>query len=101
MGSRKDLNEILVTILGSSNVYFQPPENVKLTYPCIIYVRDDIQVLRASNVLHKISKKYTITLIGNDVDTDLPERLLELETVSFDRRYIKDGLVHDVLSLFY
>ena len=37
MDRRLQLHEELCSVLGSRNVYFQPPETIKLTYPCIIY----------------------------------------------------------------
>ena len=42
MPSRLNLQTTLETILGSRNVYFQPPESVKLKYPAIVYSRNDI-----------------------------------------------------------
>ena len=30
-------DEILRGIIGNGNVYFQPPESVKIKYDCIIY----------------------------------------------------------------
>jgi len=33
MGTRLELQNLLENILGSRNVYFQPPENLKLNYP--------------------------------------------------------------------
>ena len=37
MGSRLELQAKLEEALGSKNVYYQPPESLKLTYPAIIY----------------------------------------------------------------
>ena len=34
---RNDLQKLLVEVLGSKNVYFQPPESVKMKYPAIVY----------------------------------------------------------------
>lgn len=39
MANRLNLHEEFATLLGSNNVYFQPPESVKLNYPCIKYSR--------------------------------------------------------------
>ena len=36
---RLQLHEILVGILGNENVYFQPPANLVMQYPCIRYER--------------------------------------------------------------
>ena len=37
MKTRVDLQQKLEDFLGSRNVYFQPPENIRLKFPCIIY----------------------------------------------------------------
>ena len=37
MSKRVDLGNKLKEILGSNNVYFQPPDNLKMVYPCIRY----------------------------------------------------------------
>ena len=42
MKTRLELDEELVKILGSKNVYFQPPESLKLNYPAIVYSLSNI-----------------------------------------------------------
>ena len=46
---RTDLHEILKEILGSDNVYFQPPESYKMEYPCIVYERSALTTRFADN----------------------------------------------------
>ena len=41
MKTRYELHEFLCEILGSRNVYFQPPESVKMKYPAIVYERTE------------------------------------------------------------
>ena len=50
MESYLRLQETLETILGSENVYFQPPESYKIEYPCIIYERANIKAIKADNI---------------------------------------------------
>ena len=50
MGSRIDLQSKLEDILGSRNVYFQPPENLKIKYPAIIYSLNNINLRFADNM---------------------------------------------------
>ena len=42
MASRRELHEILVGILGSKNVYYEPPSSLLMKYPAIVYSLDDI-----------------------------------------------------------
>lgn len=41
MNRRYELQAVLEGILGSGNVYFQPPENLKMRYDCIVYERSE------------------------------------------------------------
>ena len=47
--SRLGLDEILRSL--APNVYFQPPETIKIKYPCIIYSLDDYDT-RFADTLH-------------------------------------------------
>ena len=55
MDSRPNLQTKLEQILGSRNVYFQPPESIKLNYPAIVYKRSNIQNTFADNEVYKQS----------------------------------------------
>ena len=33
---QEKLGKALIELLGSNNVYFQPPESIKIDYPCIV-----------------------------------------------------------------
>lgn len=99
--SREELHEILVNILGSRNVYFQPPESVKLKYPCIVYERSDIFSYKADNKKYLINKRYTVTVIDEDPDSELPDKLMQLDYCSFNRHFVSDNLNHDVFTIYY
>ena len=101
MDRRLNLQETLASILGSNNVYFQPPETIKLKYPCIIYERSDIDQRYADNRTYIDRVRYSITLITNSPESDLIKRILELPYCSYDRYYASDSLNHDTFTLFY
>lgn len=98
---RSDLHEVLVDVLGSSNVYFQPPESVKLKYPCILYEYSRARNIYADNHSYIFKKAYTITIIDRDADSEIPDRLKNLPYCSYDRTYIGDNLYHFVFTIFY
>ena len=50
MGQRVDLQAILENAIDSKNVYFQPPENLKLKYPCVVYTVDAAVTTYADNL---------------------------------------------------
>ena len=82
MDRRLILDAKLRRILGSENVYFEPPQSLKMKYPCIRYSRSRIDTIHADN------KAY---LGFNSEDL----------TFSHDRHYVGDGLHHDVFSTYF
>lgn len=87
------LDAELRTLLGSTNVYFQPPASVKIKYPAIIYSLNDIRTNSADNEVYKKNKQYSITLIETNPDSPLVDSLIENEYY-FDRTFVSDGLYH-------
>lgn len=101
MALRTQLQSDLVSILGTSNVYFQPPSDFQLSYPCIIYSRSDIHSEHANNKPYKLLKEYTITVIDQDPDSLIPDKVAMLPQCSFDRAFKADKLNHDIFTLLY
>jgi len=101
MASRLSLQTLLENILGSRNVYFQPPESVRLSYPCIIYKRNSIEGDFADNLLYSHMVRYQITLIDPNPDSQLVEQLAILPRCKHDRYYTSDNLNHDVYNIYY
>jgi hypothetical protein len=101
MAQRLDLQDVLVGILGSDNVYFQPPPTVSMVYPCIVY-RRDFQLTRfADDNPYSVKKRYSVTVIDRDPDSTIPDRIAALPMCTFDRFYTADNLNHDVFKLFF
>lgn len=99
MRSRLQLQAILEAIIG--NVYFQPPATVKMKYPCIRYERSDMDTQFADNKPYSHTKRYTVTVIDRDPDSDIPDKVAALPLCRFDRFYTADNLNHDVFELFF
>lgn len=101
MAGRIELQGLLESILGTRHVYFQPPETVKLSYPCIIYELSNINSDYADGTKYKKSTSYSVTLIHNNPDNELVNKLLELNYCSFDNVFTADNLYHYVFTLFF
>lgn len=101
MASRLELQEKLEELLGSKNVYYQPPESVKMEYPAIKYSKSSISIEHANNAVYSKKKRYEIIVIDRRPDNDVVDKLLELPYCSYDRPYKADNLNHDVLTLYY
>lgn len=101
MDSRLELHEILCDVLGSRHVYFQPPSSVKMVYPAIVYSRNSISNDFANNLVYKQSLGYTVTVIDEDPDSDIIEKISRLPMCRFDRHFTSDNLNHDVFTIYY
>lgn len=101
MAPRLDLHMILRDLLGSSNVYFQPPPNLQMTYPCIRYEREQIDIVHADNKPYKHLRRYQVTVIDENPDSTIVQKIAELPTAAYDRFYTADGLNHDVFRIFF
>ena len=101
MGSRTNLQSLLESILDSQNVYFQPPESLKLSYPCIIYGRSDVNINYADDGAYSHKIRYTVTLIDKNPDSTILEKLINLPLCSYDRHYKAENLNHDTFDLYY
>ncbi len=100
VNDRLELHELLCQILGSRNVYFQPPESVKMKYPAIRYSRNEIANTSADNIVYKQDVSYMITVIDRDPDSAIVELISQIPRIVFDRHYVADNLNHDVFTLF-
>lgn len=103
LNNRLELQEKLEEFLGSSNVYYQPPANVRMNYPAIVYTRDRIAANHANNRIYKTSTKYDVQIIGYDPDDEMVENFLEAfgTYCAMDRQFVSDGLYHWCFSLYY
>jgi len=101
MAPRLELQQILVDILGSTNVYFQPPPSIQMQYPCIVYNRDDKNTIFADDKPYQTKIRYQVTIIDVNPDSDIHEKVGELPLCSYDRFFAADNLNHDVYRIFF
>ena len=100
MGSRLELHEALCKILGTRNVYFQPPSSVAIKYPAIVYSRRRIDNTNANNGVYKQDDSYELTVVDDDPDSGIVRDISKLPMCRHDKHYKKDGLNHDTFTLY-
>lgn len=98
---RFELHTLLERILGSRNVYFQPPENLKMQYDCIRYERSRILPKFADNRPYMLYNCYQLTAIYRNPDSELPQKIASLPMCQHERHYTADNLNHDVFNLYF
>lgn len=101
MKTRESLNGELKKILGNDNVYFQPPESIKLKYPCIIYSLKDMNITNANNRKYLRNRKYELMLIDKDPDSVYVDKILNFHYCRLGNIYTTDSLNHFIFELFY
>jgi hypothetical protein len=101
MAPRLELHAILLNLLETDQVYFQPPPNVYMKYPAIVYKRDYELANFADNDVYLRRKRYLVTVIDKNPDSDIPDKIAELPLCVYDRFYAADDLNHDVFKLFF
>ena len=99
MASRLQLQKKLEELLGSRNVYYQPPES--MSYPAIKYSKNYIKSTKANDATYSKMTQYTLIVIDRKPDNPVIDKLLQLPYCSYDRNYKSDNLEHDVLTLYF
>lgn len=97
----EELQFLLEEILGSKNVYFQPPSDRKISYPCIVYQLDYIKPTFSDNIVYGNRKRYSVTYIDRSPDQYIPDKIGLLPMCSFVRFYISDNLNHYMYRLYF
>ena len=98
---RPDIQTMMSRIPGVAETYFQPPENVKLRFPCILYSLSGDKPVYADNFIYKNKKKYTVTVMDKDPKSRIAEWVRRLPYCKFDRAFQKDNMNHFVYTLYY
>lgn len=109
MSRRIRLQEILESIDGLAidprtrhpAVYFQPPESVRMSYPAIVYGLDEIRNTYANGGVYLSQRRYSVTVIDQDPDSQIVGKVAALPTCRFNRHYERDNLNHDVFTIFF
>lgn len=101
MGRRLELQALLESLAGNRNVYFQPPSNIQMKYPAIVYQRDYADTLFADNNPYRRTTRYMVTVIDKDPDSEIPGRVAQLPMCLFSRHFKADNLNHDVYNLYF
>lgn len=102
MAQRQLLQTLLKEIVGPDNqVYFQPPAGVQMTYPCIVYERYAEDRKFAGNNPYLLTKRYQVTVIDRNPDSDIPDQVGSLPLCTFNRHFATEGLNHDVFYLYF
>lgn len=98
---RLEFQSLLESLIGSRNVYFQPPASLKMNYPAIVYKLANIQNEHADNLPYIQDTSYQVTYITKDPDDPVIKKLASFPKCLYDLYYPADNLNHYVYTIFY
>lgn len=98
---RVELQRMLEGLLGTRNVYFQPPTGMKLQYPCIVYHLDTANDVHASDRIYRRLYRYSLTYITKNPEDPMRDTIDNLQYCRFDRFFASDNLNHFVYTIYY
>lgn len=96
---RVNLHAVLLGL--TDNVYFQPPDNVAMEYPCITYKRDRADTKFADSIPYIFTKRYMVTVIDRSPDSDIFDKVSLLPRCKHERFFTRNNLNHDVFVLYF
>lgn len=103
MDRRLKLHQVLIDASGLNpkQVYYQPHENVRLVYPCIVYSLDGVRTNPADNTAYTKTRGYQVTLLERDPDSPIVDRMLDLPMCTFSTSFVRDNLYHHLFRIYH
>lgn len=84
------------------NVYFQPPSNIRMVYPCIVYNKESKFKNYGNDSPYINKQEYQITLIEKTPESNIADNIEKhFQYCKINQYYTFDNLCHVKLSLFY
>ena len=100
--TREDLHKEFRSLFGTGStphVYYQPPESIKLEFPCIIYNKSKKYAIHADNDKYLRYTSYDVTVISKDPDDPLVDAVWDITNSTYDRSFVSDNLHHDTFTI--
>jgi len=96
---RSELSAILHELCD--HVYFQPPANKQIIYPCIVYKLENFDVTFADNDAYRDMDEYSITYITRDPDDENIRKIPKLRYCSMTGTSTSDNLRNYYYRLYF
>lgn len=101
MATRLEFQAVLEALDPGLSVYFQPPANVSMSYPAIVYNRDLEAVQFADNEPYSRTVRYQVIVIGQDPDSPILGKVAALPLSRFVRHFTTESLNHDIYDVYF
>lgn len=102
MVRRLKLHEELCNIPDVKKVYFQPPQSVRMEYPCIRYSFGAPDQKYANDMNYQHTKRYDGVVIDRNPESGIPDQLLkQFPMCRLGTPYFADNLNHFPFTIYY
>lgn len=109
LSQKTDIIQQRLKDLGIPNVYFEPPQNYKILYPCAVVRMGTISSRSADNRVYKLDNNYEIIYIRRQFDDQMVNAILvgdakhapPFSMIRHIRHYTAEGLHHDLYKLYF
>lgn len=96
----QELQATFEELLGSRNVYYNPPESVEMHYDAIVFSRGVINNTFASDAVYvQLPSTFEVTTITHDPDAPIIEKVSLMPGCRFVTSYVADNLYHNRFTL--
>ena len=101
MASRVELQTKFEELLGSRNVYYDPPTSIVMKYDAIRYSLSTIKSNYADNKYYSKMICYDGIVISKKNDPDVVDLILDLPYCSPGKPYVSDNLHHYPFTFYW
>lgn len=100
---REELDAILRETIEypSRKIYFQPPENQKISYPCLVYEFGGLYTKHADDRPYHQTPYWQMTYITRDPDDEMIMKLADLPQCAMGRPFNSENLYHYPYTIYY
>lgn len=100
---RYSLDDELRAVLPSDwHLYYEPPGEQGLVYPCLVYTKTSGDTRFANNGPYVYNRQYELTCIYEDPDDETPANILKhFQNCRANRSFVTNNLHHDTMVLYY
>lgn len=96
----QELQAAFEELLGSRNVYYNPPESVKMSYDAIVFSRSNINNTFASDSVYvQLPPTFEVMVITRDPDAPIIEKVSKLPHCRFTTSYVAGNLYHNRFTI--
>ena len=109
LSQKTDIIQSRVKGLGIKYVYFEPPQNIIMQFPCAVIRMGTISSRSANNRVYKLNNSYELIYIRRQFDDPMVNKILvgdsehepPFSMIRHIRHYTADGLHHDLYKLYF